>query len=146
MRKFNKKPFAIIGAVILGLSIIALPALGDTTPGKGSWFKQMNDLMNRITPEQHNALMKSDAMQEFHDSEQIQNTVKEGDFEEVKTLINSDDELKEQIGEDNLEALEEFMDSEEFCDMHQDLESMNEMHEYMHGSPQYSGNDNNMMR
>lgn len=82
MRQFNKKTLAVIGTLVLGLSIIAYPALADTTTEKESWFNQMNQFMS---------------------------------------------------GEGSPEAIEEFMNSDEFLDMHDNPESMNEIHNYMHG-------------
>lgn len=41
--------------------------------------------------------------------------------------------LKEKIGEDKVEELKEFMNSKEFYNMHDDFDSMNEAHDFMHG-------------
>ncbi len=119
MRKFNKKTLTVIGTVVLGLSIIAFPALADTTTEKESWFNQMNQFMSgEKSPEAIEEFINSDEFLDMHENPETMN--------EVYNYMH---------GEDGI------VDEEWFDEMHGDSGSMNEVHDYMHGG---SGSINNM--
>lgn len=90
MKKFSMKIIAIVGTATLAVGLMALPAMAATTQGQGNgWTGQMQNFMQRtFTQGQHQALMNSSAMQD---------------------LMNSDPNVKAQIGQDNLNKMNQFM-------------------------------------
>jgi len=92
MRKFSKKITAIVGTATLAVGLIALPALAGTTQQQGSgWMGQMQGFMQQtFSPGQHQSLMDSTAMQD---------------------LMNSDPNVKAQMGQENLDKMNQFMNN-----------------------------------
>jgi hypothetical protein len=111
VRKFSKKITAILGAATLAVGLMALPALAGTTQGQGSgWFGQMQNFMQQtFTPAQHQALMNSSAMQNLHNSVGMQKAMQTGDVKAMQDLMNSDPNVKTQIGQDNLSKMNQLM-------------------------------------
>ena len=93
--------------VVLGL--IALPALADNGTGTG-WAAQMRTLMNQtFTPAQQQQFMNSSAMQSLHNSPEMQEAMQSGDFGSMQSLMNSDQEVKSQIGAQNVAKMNQMM-------------------------------------
>ncbi|WP_298196647.1 hypothetical protein [Desulfosporosinus sp.] len=111
MKKFSKRITVIVGTATLVLGLMALPALAETSQQQGSgWFGQMQGYMQRtFSSEQHQELMNSTEMQNLHNSQEMQNAMQTGDFEKMQELMNSDPGVKAQMGEENLDRMNEFM-------------------------------------
>ena len=111
MKKFSKKVMAIIGTATLGVGLMALPALAGTTQQHGnSWFGQMQTFMqNSFSPQQHQALMNSQAMQNLYNSTAMQQAMQEGNITAMQNLMNSNPAVKAQLGKDNLAKMNQFM-------------------------------------
>lgn len=111
MKKLSKKVTAIIGTATLAIGLMALPVLAGTNqqPGSG-WFGQMQGYMQKtFSPEQHQALMNSTAMQNLRNSSGMQNAMQTGDVKAMQEIMNSDPSVKAQIGQDNLDKMSQFM-------------------------------------
>lgn len=111
MKKLSKKFTVILGTATLAVVLMALPALAgtDQQQGKG-WFGQMQGFMPKtFSLEQHQTLMNSTAMQNLHNSSEMQNAMQTGDIKTMQELMNSDPEVKVQIGQDNLDKMNQFM-------------------------------------
>ncbi|TGE32841.1 hypothetical protein [Desulfosporosinus sp. Sb-LF] len=111
MEKLSKKVTAILGTATLAVGLMALPALAGTTqqPGNG-WVGQMQGFMQQtFSPGQHQALVNSPAMQNLHNSAGMQNAMQTGDVKAMQNLMNSDPAVKAQIGQDNLDKMNQFM-------------------------------------
>ena len=111
MKKFSKKIMAVVGTATLAVGIMALPALAGTNQQQGnSWFGQMQAFMqNSFSPQQHQAIMNSQAMQNLHNSTAMQKAMQEGDITAMQNLMNSDQAVKAQFGQDNLAKMNQFM-------------------------------------
>ncbi|AFM39614.1 hypothetical protein Desaci_0549 [Desulfosporosinus acidiphilus SJ4] len=111
MKKLTKKITAIVGTATLAVGLMALPALAGTTQGQeNGWFGQMQNFMQQtFTPAQHQALMNSSAMQNLHNSAAMQKAMQTGDVKSMQDLMNSDPAVKTQIGQDNLNKMNQFM-------------------------------------
>ncbi|WP_348980986.1 hypothetical protein [Desulfosporosinus sp. BG] len=57
--------------------------------------------------------MNSTAMQNFHNSAEMQNAMKTGDFKAMQDLMNSDPNVKALMGKDNLDKMNQFMSQSE---------------------------------
>lgn len=90
MKKWSKKITTIAGTVTLVVGLMALPALASTTQEQSSaWVNQMQNFMQQtFTSGQHQTLMNSAAMQD---------------------LMNSHPDVKAQMGQDNLDKMNQFM-------------------------------------
>ena len=109
MTGFNKKIAAVLGTTVVALSLMALPALADNGTGSG-WFTQMRTSMNQIfTPAQQQQFMNSSAMQALHNSPDMQQAMQSGEFGRMQSLMNSDQELKAQIGPENVAKMNQMM-------------------------------------
>ena len=111
MNKINKKVTAIIGTATLAIGLMALPVLAgpNLLPGNG-WFGQMQGYMQKnFSPEQHQALMNSNEMQNLHNSQAMQDAMQTGNVEKMQKIMNSDPTVKVQMGQDNLDKMNEFM-------------------------------------
>ncbi|SHI23828.1 hypothetical protein [Desulfosporosinus lacus] len=111
MKKFSKRITVIVGTATLVLGLMALPALAETSQQQGSgWFGQMNGYMQKtFSPEQHQTLMNSTEMQNLHNSQGMQNAMQTGDFEKMQELMNSNPVVKAQMGQENIDKMNEFM-------------------------------------
>ncbi|MBC2726132.1 hypothetical protein [Desulfosporosinus sp.] len=111
MKKFSKKFTAIIGTAVLAVGLVALPALAGTTQQQGNgWVAQMQGFMQQtFSPEQHQELMNSKEMQNLHNSQEMQNAMQSGDVKAMQDLMNSDPNVKAQMGQDNLDKMNQFM-------------------------------------
>jgi hypothetical protein len=111
MKKLSKKITVILGTATLAIGLMALPALAGTDQQQGNgWFGQMQGFMQKtFSPEQHQTLMNSTAMQNLHNSSEMQNAMQTGDVKVMQELMNSDLEVKAQVGQDNLDKMNEFM-------------------------------------
>jgi len=111
MMKFNRKITAIVGTATLALGLMALPVLAGTTQQQGNgWVGQMQGFMQQtFSPGQHQTLMNSTAMQNLHNSEAMQKAMQTGDVKAMRDLMNSDPNVKAQIGQDNLDKMNQFM-------------------------------------
>ena len=105
------KIIAIVGTATLAVGLMALPAMADTTQGQGNgWTGQMQNFMQQtFTQGQHQALMNSSAMQSLHNSDAMQKAMQSGDVRAMQDLMNSDPNVKAQIGQDNLNKMNQFM-------------------------------------
>lgn len=111
MKRFNKKIAAIVGTSLLAVGLVAFPALADSSQGLGGgWFSQMQTLMNQnFTPAQQQEFMSSQAMQDLHNSPQMQEAMQSQDFGRMQALMNSDRELKAEIGAENVAKMNQMM-------------------------------------
>lgn len=111
MKKFSKKITAIVGAATLALGLMALPALAGTTQQQGSgWIGQMQGFMQQtFSPGQHQTIINSTAMQNLRNSAGMQKAMQTGDVKAMQDLMNSDPNVKAQIGQDNLDKMNQFM-------------------------------------
>ena len=112
MRKlFSKKITAIAVTATLAVGLMALPALAGTTQQLGSgWAGQMQGFMQQtFSPGQHQTFMNSTDMQNLHNSEGMQNAMQTGDVKAMQDFMNSDPNVKAQIGQDNLDKMNQFM-------------------------------------
>ncbi|HBV86310.1 MAG TPA: hypothetical protein DEF42_06570 [Desulfosporosinus sp.] len=113
MKKFSKKFTAIIGTAVLAVGLVALPTLAGTTQQQGNgWVAQMQGFMQQtFSPEEHQELMNSKEMQNLHNSQEMQNAMQSGDVKAMQDLMNSDPNVKAQMGQDNLDKMNQFMSS-----------------------------------
>lgn len=113
MNIFSKKVTAIIGTAALAVGLMALPAIAETSQQQGSgWFGQMQGYMQKtFSPEQHQVLMNSTEMQNLRNSPEMQNARQTGDVKKMQELMNSDPIVKAQIGQDNLDEMNQFMNN-----------------------------------
>lgn len=111
MKNSSKKITAIIGTATLAIGLMALPAFAGTNQQQGNtWFGQMQAFMqNSFSPQQHQALMNSQAMQNLHNSTAMQQAMQKGDITAMQNLMNSDPAVKAQLGKDNLAKMNQFM-------------------------------------
>ncbi|KGK85897.1 hypothetical protein DP73_17905 [Desulfosporosinus sp. HMP52] len=109
MRKISKKITAIAGTATLAVGLLALPALAGTTQSNG-WMSQMQGFMQQtFSPGQHQRLMNSNAMQNLHNSAGMQKAMETGDVKAMQDLMNSDPNVKDLMGQDNLDKMSQFM-------------------------------------
>ncbi len=115
MRKFSKKATAIIGTATLAVALMALPVLAGTNQQAGSgWLGQMQGYMEEtFSTEQHQTYMNSTIMQNLHNSPEMQNARQSGDVNQMQELMNLDPEIKEQVGQDNLDKMNQFLSNTE---------------------------------
>jgi len=113
MIKFSKKISAIIGTATLAIGLIALPALAGTTQQQGNGIVgQMQGFMQQtFSPGQQQTLMNSSAMQNLRNSAGMQNAMETGDVKAMQDLMNSDTNVKAQMGQDNLDKMNQFMNN-----------------------------------
>ena len=111
MEKFSKKITAIIGTATLAIGLMALPALAGTTQQQGNGIVgQMQGFMQQtFSPGQHQTLMNSTAMQNLRNSSGMQNAMQTGDVQTMQKLMNSDPVVKAQIGQGNLDKMNQFV-------------------------------------
>lgn len=115
MKKFSKKITVIVGTAMLAIGLMALPTLAGTTQQQGNgWMAQMQGFMQQtFSPGQHQTLMNSKAMQNLHNSEGMQKAMQTGDIKAMQDLMNSDPNVKAQMGQDNLDKMNQFMNNSE---------------------------------
>lgn len=110
MKKFSKKITAIAGTALLAVGLMALPAIAGTTQQGNGWIGQMQGFMQQtFSPEQQQTLMNSEAMQDLHNSAGMQKAMQTGDVKAMQDLMNSDPNVKAQMGQDNLDKMNQFM-------------------------------------
>lgn len=111
MKKFKSKIGIVVGTAVIAVGLMAIPALADTNSNSnGSWFAKMQTLMNQtFTPKQHQQFMSSPAMQQLHNSPEMQQAMQEQDFGRMQSLMNSDQELKKEIGAQNVGKMNQMM-------------------------------------
>lgn len=111
MKKFSKKVTAILGTATLAVGLMALPALAGMPQQQGNgWVGQMQGFMQQtFSPGQHQTYMNSTAMQNLHNSPGMQNARQTSDVKAMQELMNSDPAVKAQIGQDNLDKMNQFM-------------------------------------
>jgi len=110
MKKLSNKITAIIGTATL-IGLMALPALAGTTQQQGNGIVgQMQGFMQQtFSPSQHQTLMNSTAMQNLRNSAGMQKAMQTGDVKTMQDFMNSDPNVKAQIGQDNLDKMNQFM-------------------------------------
>ncbi len=113
MKKLSKKITAIIGTATLAVALMALPALAGTTQQQGNGIvAQMQGFMQQtFSTGQHQTLMNSTAMQNLRNSSGMRNAMQTGDVQAMQDLMNSDPKVKAQIGQDNLDKMNQFMNN-----------------------------------
>jgi len=111
MKKLSKRLTAIVGTATLAIGLMALPALAETSQQQGNtWFGTMHGYMLKtFSSEQHQTLMNSTEMQNFHNSQGMQEAMQTGDVEKMRELMNSNPAVKAQMGQENLEKMNEYM-------------------------------------
>lgn len=111
MNKLSKKITVILGTATLAVGLMALPVLAGTNQQlNNGWFGQMQGFMQRtFSPQQHQVLMNTTAMQNLHNSAEMQNAMQTGDVKTMQDLMNSDPVVRAQIGQDNLDKMNQFM-------------------------------------
>lgn len=113
MEKFSKKITAIIGTATLAVGLIALPVLAGTTQqlGNGIVYQMQGFMQQTFSPGQQQTFMNSTAMQNLHNSAEMQNAMQTGDIQGMQDLMNSDPNVKAQMGQDNLDKMNQFMNN-----------------------------------
>ena len=111
MKKFSKKITAIVGTATLAIGLMALPALVGTTQqqGKGIVGQMQGFMQQTFLPGQHQTLMNSTAMQNLRNSSGMQSAMQTGDVQTMQKLMNSDPVVKAQLGQNNLDKMNQFM-------------------------------------
>ena len=111
MTNFSKNITAIVGTATLALGLMTLPVLAGTTQQQGNgWVGQMQGFMQQtFSPGQHQTLMNSTTMQNLHNSAGMQKTMQTGDIKAMQELMNSDPTVKSQMGQGNLDTMNQFM-------------------------------------
>ena len=111
MRKFGKKIMAIVGTATLAVGFMALPVLAGTTQQQSNgWVGQMQGFMQQtFSSGQYQTLMNSTDMQNLHNSAVMQKAMQTRDVKAMQELMNSDPTVKEQIGQGNLDKMNQFM-------------------------------------
>ena len=66
-------------------------------------------MQQTFSPGQHQTLMNSTAMQNLRNSTGMQKAMQTGDVKAMQDLMNSDPNVKAQIGQDNLDKMSQFM-------------------------------------
>ena len=66
-------------------------------------------MQKTLSVEQHQTIMNSTTMQNLHNSPGMQNAMQTGDVKKMQELMNSDPAVKAQIGQDNLDKMNQFM-------------------------------------
>jgi len=115
MRKFSKKITAILGTATLAIGLVALPAIAGTTEQQGNgWVAQMQGFMQQtFSSGEHQELMNSNEMQNLHNLQGMQDAMNMGDVKAMQDLMNSDLNIKAQMGQENLDKMNEFMNNSE---------------------------------
>ncbi|CAA7601582.1 Hypothetical protein DEACI_2249 [Acididesulfobacillus acetoxydans] len=109
MKNFKTKLGVVVGTAVIGMGVIALPAMANTS-SNGSWFTRMHTLMNQtFTPAQQEQFMSSPAMQQLHDSSAMQQAMQDQNYGEMQSLMNSDQTLKKEIGAQNVGKMNQMM-------------------------------------
>ena len=113
MTNFSKKVTAIVGAATLAVGLMAFPVLAGTNQQQGNgWVGQMQEFMQKtFSPGQHQTIMNSTAMQNLRNSPGMQKAMQTGDVKTMQKLMNSDPTVKAQIGQDNLDKMNQFMNA-----------------------------------
>ena len=113
MKKLSKKITAIIGTATLAVALMALPALAGTTQqqGNGIVAQMQGFIQQTFSTGQHQTLMNSTAMQNLRNSSGMRNAMQTGDVQAMQDLMNSDPKVKAQIGQDNLDKMNQFMNN-----------------------------------
>jgi hypothetical protein len=111
MTNFSKKITAIVGTATLAVGLMAFPVLAGTNQQQAnSWVGQMQGFMQKtFSPGQHQTIMNSTAMQNLHNSSGMQKAMQTGDVKTMQKIMNSDSVVKAQIGQDNLNKMNQFM-------------------------------------
>lgn len=122
MKKFfSKKATLILGSALLVSGLVAIPAFAATTEeGNQNLFGRMQSFMGQtFTPGQHQEIMNSGVMQELHNSDAMQEAMQTGDIAKMQETMNSNPEVKELLGEETLNEMNQFME--------ENAEAMNQM-------------------
>lgn len=134
MKKFlGKKAILIAGSVLIVSGLVAIPAFAATSEeGAPNVFGKMQSFMSQtFNPGQHQEIMNSGVMQELHNSDAMQEAMQTGDIAKMQEAMNSNPEVKELLGEETLNEMNQFMEenAQEIGQMMQgqNLEVMNEM-------------------
>lgn len=113
MTNFSKKVTAIVGTATLAVGLMAFPVLAGTNQQQGNgWVGQMQGFMQKtFSPGQHQTIMNSTAMQNLRNSPGMQKAMQTRDVKTMQKLMNSDPTVKAQIGQDNLDKMNQFMNA-----------------------------------
>ena len=111
MEKLKVKLGIAAGTAVLAVGLTALPALASTpSSDNGSFFSKMQTLMSQtFTPQQRQQFMSAPAMQSLHNSPDMQQAMQDQDFGRMQSLMNSDPELKKEIGAQNVGQMNQMM-------------------------------------
>ena len=113
MTNFSKKVTAIVGTATLAVGLMAFPVLAGTNQQQGNgWVGQMQGFMQKtFSPGQHQIIMNSTAMQNLRNSPGMQKAMQTGDVKTMQEIMNSDPTVKAQIGQDNFDNMNQFMNA-----------------------------------
>ncbi len=104
-----KKMGVVMTSVVLAVGLLALPTLAASSMN-GGLQGQMRQLMNRtFSPAQHQQFMNTPSMQELHNSTEMQKAMSTSDVTKMQELMNSNAELKAQIGQDTIDKMNDLM-------------------------------------
>lgn len=95
--------------------ILQNTAIAGTTQQQGNgWFGQMQGFIQQtFSPEQHQELMNSNEMRNLHNSQGMQDAMQTGDVKAMQDLMNSDPNVKAQMGQENIDKMNKFMNNSE---------------------------------
>ena len=101
-----------IGTAVLAVSALAFPAFAATVHNSNeSWVTKMQSLMSQtFSTQQSQQWMNSPVMQQLHNSSAMQQAMQQHDFGKMEALMNSDQQLKQQIGAQNIAAMNQMME------------------------------------
>ena len=112
MTNLSKKVAAIVGTATLAVGLMAFPVLAGTQQQGNGWVGQMQGFMQKtFSPGQHQTIMNSTAMQNIRNSPGMQKAMQTGDVKTMQEIMNSDPTVKAQIGQDNFDKMNQFMNA-----------------------------------
>lgn len=123
MNKINKKVAIILSSTALAFGIIAIPVLAASTNtetvNQANFLPMAEDseIIQSLEDVSENNYMNIDAMQNVHNSEVMQEAMRSGDLENMREAMNSS-EIKAQLGEEVVDAMNQMMSNENLSTMH----------------------------
>ncbi|AGA68655.1 hypothetical protein Desdi_1140 [Desulfitobacterium dichloroeliminans LMG P-21439] len=136
MKKLNAKAGLILSSAALALGILAVPVFAGTNTETANQanLAPMAAVTDNTQPVENtqpvdnttkNNYMNVEAMQNMHESTVMQEAMNSGNVDKMKEAMNSP-EIKAQIGEDAVDAMNQMMSNENMNAMHNG--NMNSMH------------------
>lgn len=107
--KLYKKIMVLTSTVILGLGITVVPVLAQSDQVSG-WFNHMQAAMGQyFTPQEQQSIKSPQAMQELHNSPDMQKAMQNSDVMTMQELMSSNQELKNELDQDTMDKMDNMM-------------------------------------